>query len=108
MGAGSEFVMDAMESPLRRRVTAWPLLCAVFCIRCYQAFIRPHLLGGCRFHPTCSEFGIEALSTHGLFRGGGLTLRRLLRCHPFAKGGFDPVPPRRKSANVRQASTSCH
>ena len=46
----------------------------------------------CRFFPTCSEFGYEAIDTHGAFRGGWMTLRRLLRCRPFGPSGFDPVP----------------
>ena len=66
---------------------------AVLLIRGYQACIRPHLIGQCKYCPTCSEYGIEAIRTHGLLRGGWLTLRRLLRCHPFAQGGIDPVPP---------------
>ncbi len=68
---------------------------AVLLIRAYQACIRPHLIGQCKYCPTCSEYGIQAISQHGLWRGGWLTFRRLLRCHPFARGGIDPVPPRR-------------
>ena len=67
---------------------------AVFAIRCYQALIRPFLIGHCKFCPSCSEFAIEALHTHGLLRGGMLALRRLIRCHPFSVGGIDPVPSR--------------
>jgi putative membrane protein insertion efficiency factor len=50
------------------------------------------LTGGCRFHPTCSEYAYIAIDRHGLLRGGGLAVWRLLRCHPFAKGGVDDVP----------------
>ena len=67
---------------------------AVLLIRCYQAMIRPHLIGSCKFHPTCSEYGIEALHTHGFWRGSVLTFRRVCRCVPFTAGGLDPVPPR--------------
>jgi putative membrane protein insertion efficiency factor len=63
-------------------------------IRCYQAMIRPHLIGTCKFCPTCSEYAIEALRTHGLLRGSALAVRRILRCRPFSPGGLDPVPPR--------------
>ena len=68
-------------------------LLAVLLVRCYQAMIRPHLLGACKFHPTCSEYGIEALHSHGFLRGTTLTIRRIARCVPFTAGGFDPVPP---------------
>ncbi|HVP73010.1 MAG TPA: membrane protein insertion efficiency factor YidD [Phycisphaerales bacterium] len=63
-------------------------------VRLYQATLG-HLMGGhCRFHPTCSHYAIEALKIHGALRGGWLTIRRVLRCHPFGGSGFDPVPPR--------------
>ena len=48
--------------------------------------------GGCRFHPTCSEYAMEAIIIHGSWSGGLLALRRLSRCHPFGSSGFDPVP----------------
>ena len=63
----------------------------------YKRLVSPilHSLGGsqCRFLPTCSEYGYIAVHRFGPFRGGWLTLRRLARCHPFTKGGLDPVPP---------------
>ena len=65
----------------------------VFAIRAYQCVIRPHLIGCCNYAPSCSEYAAEALSTHGLWRGSMLSVRRLCRCHPFARGGIDPVPP---------------
>jgi len=68
-------------------------LVPVFLIRCYQSLLRPHLIGSCKFYPSCSEYAAEALSQHGLVRGGLLTVKRLARCHPFGTGGFDPVPP---------------
>jgi len=71
---------------------AFPAACAIFAIRVYQHYIRPHLFGNCKFTPTCSHYGIGCLERYGLLRGGWLTLRRLVRCHPFAKGGHDPVP----------------
>ena len=65
-------------------------------IRFYQRAISPYLGNNCRYRPTCSQYALEALQTHGLIRGWGLALWRLLRCHPFARGGDDPVPPARQ------------
>ncbi|MBK8016042.1 MAG: membrane protein insertion efficiency factor YidD [Betaproteobacteria bacterium] len=61
-------------------------------IRLYQVSLSPYFGQGCRFHPTCSCYAIEALERHGVFQGGWLALKRLLRCHPFHAGGHDPVP----------------
>ena len=58
----------------------------------YKRFVSPLLPPACRYHPTCSEYAREAVLRHGLARGAALAARRLLRCHPFRKGGFDPVP----------------
>lgn len=64
-------------------------------IRLYQVTLSPFLGGHCRYEPTCSMYAIQAVQEHGPGRGGWLALKRLLRCHPFVKGGYDPVPPRR-------------
>lgn len=61
-------------------------------IRTYQYLISPWLGRRCRFHPSCSEYAVEALHKHGPWRGSWLTVRRVGRCHPFSPGGFDPVP----------------
>ncbi|MBL8486456.1 MAG: membrane protein insertion efficiency factor YidD [Rhodocyclaceae bacterium] len=61
-------------------------------IRVYQYAISPMLGRSCRFHPTCSEYAIEALQRHGAWKGLGLALRRIGRCHPWHPGGYDPVP----------------
>ena len=65
---------------------------ALFLIRCYQAFVRPFLVGACKFHPSCSTYAADAISLHGPWRGIVLAARRLARCHPFSPGGIDPVP----------------
>ena len=61
-------------------------------IRGYQLLISPILGPNCRFQPTCSAYAHEAVSRHGLVKGTILSLRRILRCHPFSLGGWDPVP----------------
>lgn len=66
-------------------------------IRAYRSLISPLLPPACRFHPSCSAYALEALERHGAWCGLRLTLRRLLRCHPFHAGGLDPVPPRRSA-----------
>lgn len=64
-------------------------------IRLYRAVISPFLGPRCRFYPTCSAYGLEAVERHGVLRGGLLALARLLRCHPWHTSGFDdPVPER--------------
>lgn len=60
-------------------------------LRIYKRFLSPLLPSACRFHPTCSEYMLEAVANYGALRGVYLGVRRLLRCHPFAEGGFDPV-----------------
>jgi hypothetical protein len=61
-------------------------------LRMYKHLISPMLPHSCRFVPTCSEYAAEAIHQHGVGRGSVLALGRLLRCHPFARAGYDPVP----------------
>lgn len=61
-------------------------------LRVYQWAISPLLGPHCRFHPTCSQYAVEAIDRFGVWRGGWLALRRLLKCHPWCEGGLDPVP----------------
>jgi hypothetical protein len=61
-------------------------------IRVYQYTLRPLLGANCRFAPSCSNYAREALDRHGAMKGGYLALRRILRCHPYHPGGYDPVP----------------
>ena len=66
----------------------------ILCIRLYQKSKNPLTNGSCRFTPTCSQYALQAIERHGAFFGGILAVWRLLRCNPFAKGGYDPVPER--------------
>jgi len=68
----------------------------VFLIRGYQKFISPLLPSSCRYTPSCSHYSIEALKTHGLFRGGWLAAKRIASCNPWGGSGHDPVPPKKK------------
>ena len=63
-----------------------------FLLRAYKLLLSPHSPGACGFEPSCSEYAAEAVARHGMGRGAVMAVRRLLRCHPFASGGFDPVP----------------
>ncbi|WP_199880615.1 membrane protein insertion efficiency factor YidD [Bacillus massiliglaciei] len=65
-------------------------------IRFYQVAISPLKPPSCRFYPTCSHYGLEAIKVHGPLYGSWLTLKRILKCHPFHPGGFDPVPEKTK------------
>ena len=80
--------LDSMRGSINRSL-AWLLL---LLIGFYRRFISPMIGPRCRFTPTCSAYGLEAIQRHGPWRGGWLTIKRLLRCHPFTPCGCDPVP----------------
>jgi putative membrane protein insertion efficiency factor len=61
-------------------------------IRVYQKLLSPFMGGNCRFHPSCSRYGYEAVQVHGAAKGSWLAVKRIGRCHPFNEGGLDPVP----------------
>lgn len=68
-------------------------------IRFYQIVISPLKPPSCRFYPTCSHYGLEAIKVHGALKGSWLTIIRILKCHPFHPGGFDPVPEKKDKKN---------
>ena len=61
-------------------------------IRLYQKYLSPLLGPSCRFHPTCSEYALQAIETYGVFRGGFLAIKRILKCNPWGGSGADPLP----------------
>jgi putative membrane protein insertion efficiency factor len=77
------------------KVTIWsfPRYIVLFLIRIYQKTISPALPANtCRFYPTCSHYAYQAIFRYGIWKGGYLSIRRLIRCNPFNEGGYDPVP----------------
>jgi len=84
--------MNAADNGLHP-VTRGARWAAVFAVRFYQAYLSRIFGGQCRFRPSCSEYCIACVECHGVWRGGWYSLRRLVRCHPFCRGGDDPVPP---------------
>jgi uncharacterized protein len=69
-----------------RQLTSFPIII-------YQLLIRPVMKPSCRFYPSCSEYALSAIKSYGIFKGINLACRRLLRCHPWSEGGYDPVLP---------------
>lgn len=77
-----------------------------FLLRGYQRWISPALPPACRYTPTCSQYALEAVEVYGALRGSLLAAWRVLRCHPFARGGYDPVPRPKHEAGLRPARTA--
>ena len=74
-----------------------PTRLALTILRVYQLAVSPILPGTCRFHPTCSQYAIVAITLHGVFKGAWLTLKRIGKCHPWGQAGIDPVPEQFKN-----------
>ncbi len=87
-------------------VTALPRRMLVWTIELYRTWISPTRMPTCRFEPTCSAYAVEAITTWGAVRGGGLAVWRLLKCGPWHAPGYDPVPERRPSVRVTAERTS--
>jgi len=83
---------DSSRRPVGAVLVGLPARLAVATIRLYQLTLSRVLGSRCRFHPSCSQYGAEAIERYGLLRGAWLGARRIGRCHPFHDGGFDPVP----------------
>lgn len=84
--------MAGRSSALIRGAWRLPRRTVALLIRGYQRVISPALPPSCRFTPSCSQYTLEAVTRYGVLRGGWLGLRRLVRCHPWHPGGYDPVP----------------
>ena len=80
--------MGRLKNPLSRFF--------IWLIKIYQKHISPHKIPCCRFTPSCSAYAVEAITVHGAFKGLFLSIKRVLRCNPLCKGGYDPVPPKKK------------
>ncbi len=81
-------MVEVMQSPKKTGLAAFLLL---FLVKGYRYGISPLFPPSCRYVPTCSEYAVEAIARYGALRGGWLSLSRILRCHPFVAGGYDPV-----------------
>lgn len=77
-------------------------------IRFYQSYISPLKGPTCKYYPTCSEYALQAIQLHGPFRGFALGLWRFLRCNPFSRGGYDPVPVRTGGAARSRGYGECN
>ncbi|MFA5624314.1 MAG: membrane protein insertion efficiency factor YidD [Bradymonadales bacterium] len=81
-----------MSQLQKKGIKYWLAAPAILAIRYYQKAISPLFGPSCKYRPSCSQYSLEAITKFGLFKGSWLGLRRILRCHPWAKGGYDPVP----------------
>lgn len=88
------------------RLLHWPRRPLVFLVKAYRLLLSPSLGSSCRFEPTCSLYAIDSLQQHGAVGGTYLTLRRLVRCHPWCDGGHDPVPSRLFGSLIQEPISS--
>jgi len=87
---------------MKQGILAVPAKVAILLIKGYQKILSPWLGQRCRFHPSCSNYCIEALQQHGMVRGLWLGFKRILKCQPFHPGGYDPVPERKENPIKRE------
>ena len=78
-----------MKKKLFSTVSILPI---IIIIKIYQWFVSPMLKTNCRYLPTCSEYSLDSIKEHGLIKGSYFSVKRILRCHPFGRAGYDPVP----------------
>ncbi|WHU46960.1 membrane protein insertion efficiency factor YidD [Gordonia sp. L191] len=87
-------IEDSRSTRVMRWIHLFPRRALIFVIELYRTWVSPMRLPTCRFEPTCSAYAVEALTRHGFFHGGALAVLRLLKCGPWHKPGYDPVPER--------------
>ena len=83
---------DNLSKSFQLAPKSWGARVLLLLVRFYMAFLSPFFGGACKFYPSCSSYAAEAIARHGARRGAVLTVKRLLRCHPFTRGGVDLVP----------------
>ena len=98
-----EVAQETGSAPELGRLSKAAIALPLLLIRVYQLTLSPFIGQCCRFTPSCSRYAAEALKTHGFWYGSILTIYRLLRCQPWCKGGFDPVPPPPKKTTKAHA-----
>ena len=83
-----------MKQPMSIKILVSNLLKLLFInlIKIYQRFVSPFFPSSCKFSPSCSKYGIEAINKYGVLKGSALTVKRILKCNPWSKGGYDPIP----------------
>lgn len=91
---GFEVSAFGLHSLRKERLGVAPKIVLLWLLRGYKRILSPLFLPSCRYVPTCSEYAIEAVERFGTVRGSAMAIYRVLRCHPFVRGGFDPVPDR--------------
>lgn len=94
----------ADESPLAATLRRLPAQALIAVVLGYRLLLKPWLGNACRFEPSCSQYALDALDRHGAIAGSLLSGARLLRCHPWCAGGFDPVPPAPLFSRLLRAS----
>ena len=92
---------NKINNPPYYNILAWVMLGV---IHTYRLVLSPYMGKQCKFQPTCSEYGLDAIKTHGAIKGGLLTLWRIVRCNPWAKGGYEPVTPKK---SAKKETPSC-
>ena len=92
----SQEAVEELKSLLEKAEIIWFFMkhILIFLIKVYKKCISPFKTPCCRYYPTCSQYAIDAIKTHGAIKGSYYSIKRILRCNPFGKGGYDPVPPK--------------